>query len=44
MTLEELRAYVLNEYPEYIHTFDWDECPEDWDDVCFCVLCRSYMD
>ena len=27
MTLEELREYVEKEYPDYLHTFDWDEHP-----------------
>ena len=40
MVMEEI---VANYYPDLLHTYYWDEHPEDWDDGCFCVQCRSYM-
>ena len=30
--------------PEYAHTWDWEEHPENYDDICMCALCRSYAD
>lgn len=29
--------------PQYYHTLEWDEHPEDYDDTCFCATCRDYM-
>lgn len=30
--------------PKYAHTWDWEEHPEGYDDICACALCRSYSD
>ena len=34
---------MMEAHPEHAHTFFWDEHPEDHDDPCLCVTCRSYM-
>ncbi len=31
-------------YPEYAHTWDWEEHPEGYEGTCACQLCRSYSD
>ena len=36
------RDHVAKFDPEYLHTWDWDEHPEDYDDPCYCASCRSY--
>ena len=35
-------AQAQRDYPEYAHTWEWDEHPEDYEDMCFCADCRSY--
>ncbi len=42
-TYGELEAYVKKELPDYAHTLEWEEHPEEYGDTCFCELCRSYM-
>jgi hypothetical protein len=37
------KAWVIKNDPKYAHTWDWDEHPEDYDDACYCALCRSYV-
>lgn len=27
---------------EHVHTFDWEEHPDGYDDPCACQDCRSY--
>jgi len=35
--------YVKKNEPELANTFDWEEHPENYEDCCYCALCRSYM-
>ena len=38
------KEWVQANDPEYAHTWDWEEHPEDRNDWCWCETCRSYMD
>ncbi|MCK5132385.1 MAG: hypothetical protein KAR40_09580 [Candidatus Sabulitectum sp.] len=38
-TLEEYKADMEKGYE---HTFDWDEHPDGYDDICYCKDCRDY--
>lgn len=40
---QEWKENVKKHYPDYYHTIEWDEHPEDYDDTCFCATCRDYM-
>ncbi len=42
-TWNEYKKEIKKHYPEYYHTLEWDEHPEDFDEPCFCATCRSYM-
>ena len=42
ITEDEFRAWVGETCPEAVHTLEWDEHPEDFEDPCFCSTCRSY--
>lgn len=35
------REWVERSYPHHAHTWDWDDHPGDYEDVCFCRTCRS---
>lgn len=41
---EKARSQAMHKYGTYAHTFDWDEHPEGYEDVCYCRSCRSYGD
>ena len=43
LTLDEFREWVKKNDPKHLHTFDWDQCPEDWDNGCYCRECRAIM-
>lgn len=34
------REWVTRNRPELLHTWDWDEHPEGYEDECFCYECR----
>ena len=41
ITWNDYYQWVTETNPDAVHTLDWDEHPEDYDEICFCTECRS---